>query len=161
MAVLILILNSKLEYWMWNFLIVIASIIAPFLNFFQKKAIQKIEIYNVLFLRYFLSFFLMLFFILFTEKNIDIVKYLFDIKFILSAMLNWLIFFALSKILWLNSIKKICITYWVAILNTTPLFSILFLLFFWIFPDFFQILASILLILWLFVFIKNEKECKL
>jgi len=106
-----------------DLIIVSATIITPFGNYFMQRARKKVSSITIMFVRSFISsislFFLALFFFplpTFTDITSSLI-------FLIP---NGIIFLGLSKILWIEGIHRIQITKANSLSTITPLFTIIF-----------------------------------
>ena len=143
MAVGAFIILFPKEFFMhWgDFLLLIAMAVAPFGNYFQKKARAKVSGSFLLFIRSFISSIFLSLFALFLEE----VPSTFEMINILPLLLfNGFAVFGFSKLLWVEGIHRISVQKATAINAVTPLFTMVFAYFFLAeVPSFWQILGFI------------------
>lgn len=152
-AIIVLLPNFS-EFRIGDTLILIASLVAPFGNFFQKAARKKVASEIVLFGRSIISTpFLFMVAVLFKEKFslID-----FD-KSLIILLINGLFILGLSKILWIEGIHRISVMKSNALSSVSPLLTLFFaLLLLQEKPTLFQITAFVPMFIGVIFLSKNR-----
>lgn len=106
-----------------DLLILLASMIAPFGNFFQRRARQRVSSETIMFVRSLIAApAILILAFLFGERTT--VSNLADS--ILFLLINGFILFGLTKILWIEGIHRISVTKSNALSAVSPLFTLIF-----------------------------------
>lgn len=106
-----------------DLLILLASMVAPFGNFFQRRARQRVSSETIMFVRSLIAApAILIFAFLFGERTN--VSNLADSMIFL--MINGFILFGLTKILWIEGIHRISVTKSNALSAISPLFTLIF-----------------------------------
>lgn len=142
-----------------DFLILAACFIAPFGNFFQQRARKNASSETILFIRSALGALLILALATALGENI----FTLDLsKSFLFLLVNGIIMFGFSKILWIEGIHRISVTKANALSAVTPLLTLLFV---WIIlhhaPTAFQLVAFIPMFFGVVLLSKGKQAKKL
>jgi len=106
-----------------DLLILAASFIAPFGNFFQQKARKKVSSESILFIRSFISTPVIFIFAYLTDVDFTIISIK---KSLVVLIINGFFLLGLSKILWIEGIHRISVTKANALNSAAPLLTLLF-----------------------------------
>jgi drug/metabolite transporter (DMT)-like permease len=138
-----------------DLLILAACFVAPFGNFFQRRARKQVKSEAILFIRSMISAPVIFLLAYFTKENFTAIG--FDKSFIL-VIVNGFFLLGFSKILWIEGIHRISVTKANALNSLTPLLTLLFA---WIIlgniPTKFQLLAFIPMFFGVMLLSKNKK----
>lgn len=106
-----------------DILILIAAFLAPFGNFFQRKARKNVSSESILFLRSLISAPVIIFLAILT-KNFNLAHL--NYSLILFLIINGFFILGLSKILWLEGIHRISVTKANALNSLAPVITLIF-----------------------------------
>lgn len=151
---LIVLYPNATDFHLGDILILAAAFVAPFGNFFQRKARNIVGSESIIFVRSLIST-VFIFFLSYALKLDPSYQNVKDSLFFL--MVNGFLLLGLSKILWIEGIHRISVTKSSALSSTSPLLTLLFA---WIFlknsPTIWQ-LISFIPIFFGVVFLSNNK----
>lgn len=157
LGTLLVLYNGSFEAKFGDLFIIIGTSFYPFGNFCQKKILQKIDPYSLLFARSLIGGIFLLFLSLSFENLpnttfIDIKESLF---YIVSASI---LIFLTGKILWFKGLKYLDISKSITIISSTPAFTMCFAYFLLHeIPTIYQITGLVIIIIGLFIVTKKEK----
>lgn len=120
-VILLLPRTSGINYG--DFIIVFATVMAPFGNYFMQKARKKVSSLTIMFVRSFISSIFIFFIALFFFPLPSFTDITSSLIFLIP---NGIIFLGFSKILWIEGIHRIPITKASSLSTVTPLFTIIF-----------------------------------
>lgn len=110
-----------------DLLIVAASIIAPFGNYFMRKARSQISSISLMFFRTFVAGLIVFLISVLFKENLSILQSL-SFKNWLFLLFNGVLVLAFSKVLWTEGIHRIPVSKALALTNISPIFTIVFVL---------------------------------
>lgn len=120
---LIVLIPSLQNFRGGELLIMLAAMIAPFGNFFQQKAREKVSSETLMFVRSLVSSIFILFLILILKTPLSFTT----IKISLPLLLiNGVFMMGLSKIFWIEGIHRISVTKANALASISPLLTLIF-----------------------------------
>ncbi len=106
-----------------DFLIILALATAPFGNYFQRRARERVSSDTIMFGRSALSILFLFPFAYFLGNNLSLIKVQNSLIFLL---INGVLLLGLSKLLWLEGIHRMSVTKASALGGLIPLFTLLF-----------------------------------
>lgn len=137
----------------WDFIILIATILPPFWNYFMQKVRKEMSSAAIMFLRSLvcsvLFFMISYFFNLMT--NIDEVM-----KVLPWLFINWFLLLWLSKIFWIEATHRISIQKAISLNTVSPFLTLIFAYFIlWEMPTWWQVLWFIPIAFWAVLIMKK------
>lgn len=121
-SVFIIFLPSFKSFQTGDIFILLAAMIAPIGNFFQRRARKKVSSESILFIRSFISAGFIISLAFFTKSNFS---YLSIMSVLPVLVINGVLVLGLSKLLWIEGIHRISVMKGNALNAISPLFTII------------------------------------
>jgi len=122
LGALIILLPQLNSFNIGDIIIFIAVLFAPIGNYFQRRAIKKVSAESIMFTRGILSLPFILLLAYFFGESISFNGLSDSLLFLI---INGVLLFGLSKILWLEGIRRISVTKAISLSSIAPLFTLI------------------------------------
>ena len=155
LGALIVLLPNFYRFQWGDILILIAALIAPFGNFFQRRARRRVGSETIMFVRSGLTALVIFIVALLVGEGISLPAITKSVWYLL---ISGLVMFGFTKILWLEGIHRISVTKSNALSAVSPLFTLIFA---WLilnqFPTLWQMLSILPMFVGMFLLSRNGR----